>query len=122
MTPEEFILKRKKADKTQVDWGLLLKISRSSVQKYESGDMPIPEDIKLKVDEIMANLPREPIVLDVSKKNKISLEEAANFCLENEEEFRKITSVKMFLRVIKMEGFVEGKQEQIIEKIRKKNS
>ncbi|GGX30013.1 helix-turn-helix domain-containing protein [Aquimarina muelleri] len=110
---------RKKLGLTQAALANLIDVGTRTVQAWEYNDQKVPktvgEFLKHKLTEnILDQKNKSVITMDVSNKDKLTLEEMAIFCLGYQDEYEKIPSVKLFIDFHRNQAKAELLEKHII--------
>ncbi|WP_062057543.1 helix-turn-helix domain-containing protein [Aquimarina longa] len=117
MDKEEFKILRKKLKLTQAKLASLLEISPRTVQEYEYGNLTISlaiaELLRGKAKNTIFNS-NSKIEMDVTNKDKVSLEEIAQFCIKHKKNFMEIPEIKLLIDYERKDAKAELMEKHII--------
>ena len=110
---------RKKLGLTQAALAEIIDVGTRTVQAWEYNDQKVPKTVgvflRQKLAESILNKSKNAVIaMDVSDKDKLTLEEMAIFCLGYQDEYEKIPSVKLFIDFHRNQAKAELLEKHII--------
>lgn len=110
---------RKKLGLTQAALAEIIDVGTRTVQAWEYNDQKVPKTVgvflRQKLAESILNKSKNAVIaMDVSDKDKLTLEEMAIFCLGHQDEYEKIPSVKLFIDFHRNQAKAELLEKHII--------